>query len=168
MSADFEQLLMQWLQDYEALIYKVIHGFAETEQDRRELFAEITFQLWTSLQNYSGKCAESTWIYRVSLNSAMKWKRSEAKLRKQWASLEKLPLSEQYAAEPRDQAQLKMLYDAIRRLPELGASLVIMHLDGLSYKKMAEISGISESNVGVTLNRARKKLFELMKGDKYV
>ena len=98
----------------------------------------------------------------------MKWKRSEAKLRKQWASLEKLPLSEQYAAEPRDQAQLKMLYDAIRRLPELGASLVIMHLDGLSYKKMAEISGISESNVGVTLNRARKKLFELMKGDKYV
>jgi RNA polymerase sigma-70 factor (ECF subfamily) len=59
---------------------------------------------------------------------------------------------------------VRQLYVAIRQLPKLDASLALMHLDGLSYREMSEVLGITESNVGVKLNRIRKQLAEMLKG----
>ena len=59
---------------------------------------------------------------------------------------------------------VQQLYAAIRQLPKLDASLALMHLDGLSYREMSEVLGITESNVGVKLNRIRKQLAEMLKG----
>jgi RNA polymerase sigma-70 factor (ECF subfamily) len=59
---------------------------------------------------------------------------------------------------------VRQLYAAIRQLPKLDASLALMHLDGLSYREMSEVMGITESNVGVKLNRIRKQLAEMLKG----
>jgi len=65
----------------------------------------------------------------------------------------------------RDEELVQQLYVAIRQLPKLDASLALMHLDGLSYREMSEVLGITESHVGVKLNRIRKKLAEMLKGD---
>jgi RNA polymerase sigma-70 factor (ECF subfamily) len=60
---------------------------------------------------------------------------------------------------------VERLYRAIHQLPKGDAALVLLYLDDLSYREMAEVLGVSESNVGVKLNRAKKALGELMKGD---
>jgi RNA polymerase sigma-70 factor (ECF subfamily) len=52
-------------------------------------------------------------------------------------------------------------------LPKTDAALVLLYLDELSYREMAEVLGVSESNVGVKLNRAKKTLSELMKGESH-
>ncbi len=62
---------------------------------------------------------------------------------------------------------VERLYAAIRRLPKTDAALVLLYLDDLSYRQMAEVLGISESNVGVKLNRAKKALGELMNEDSH-
>ena len=58
---------------------------------------------------------------------------------------------------------VEQLYSAIHQLPKADAALVLLYLDELSYREMADVLGISESNVGVKLNRAKKALSELMK-----
>ena len=62
---------------------------------------------------------------------------------------------------------VEQLYQAIHRLPKADAALVLLYLDELSYREMAEVLGISESNVGVKLNRAKKALGELMQGNSH-
>jgi RNA polymerase sigma-70 factor, ECF subfamily len=58
---------------------------------------------------------------------------------------------------------VERLNTAIRQLPKTDAALVLLYLDDLSYRQMAEVLGISENNVGVKLNRAKKALAELLK-----
>jgi RNA polymerase sigma-70 factor (ECF subfamily) len=69
------------------------------------------------------------------------------------------------AAQAEQRDQIERLYAAIRQLSKGDAALVLLYLDDLSYREIAEVLGISESNVGVKLNRAKKSLAELM-GDK--
>ena len=66
-----------------------------------------------------------------------------------------------------DMAQIDALYAAIRQLPAPEAALIMMHLDGLTYREMAEVMGISEANVGTKLTRTRALLAQLMKGDRH-
>jgi RNA polymerase sigma-70 factor (ECF subfamily) len=100
----------------------------------------------------------------VTLNTALVWNRGEKKHRKNRDRL--LTFTPQRQADYSGQSEeiIGRLYEAIRKLSKVDASVVLMHLDGLVYSEMAEILGISESNVGVKLNRAKKQLALILDG----
>ena len=160
-----EVLFKRWLEQHSGLVFKVARAFTPRDADRDDLVQEILLQLWRSLPRFEGKAKESTWIYRVALNTALAWHRNEHKRNAKQTPLpavEELPQPDDPIARERDELVAK-LYAAIRRLPKVDAALVLLYLDDLSYREMAEVLGISESNVGVKLNRARKELAELMR-----
>ena len=103
----------------------------------------------------------------MALNTALGWHRKEGRRRARQQPLldpEDLPVAGPDSAEQLQQREVvERLYAAIRRLPKAEAALVLLYLEDLSYREIAEVLGISESNVGVKLNRARKALGELMK-----
>ena len=160
-----EAIFKRWLTQHTGLVFKVARTFAPSDADRADLVQEIFLQLWRSLPRFEGKAKESTWIYRVALNTALAWHRGENKRRTAQTPL----LAIEELAEPDDpvarerEELVANLYAAVRRLPKVDAALVLLYLDDLSYREMAEVLGISETNVGVKLNRARKTLTELMK-----
>ncbi|MGB0373046.1 MAG: RNA polymerase sigma factor [Opitutales bacterium] len=164
MPSNREQTFHIWLKRHEALLYKVIHSFAQSQEDKRELFSEILYQIWLSIPNFEGRSSETTWIYRVAFNSAMSWKRRNQKQAQRWRSLDGLQSAELAIESSSPDPRLKALYSAIHKLSDSYASLIIMHLDGLSYQEMSDISGITTSHVGVKINRAKKQLADLMKG----
>lgn len=160
-----EAVFRRWLKQHSGLVFKVARAFAPGDADRDDLVQEILLQLWRSLPRFEGKAKESTWIYRVALNTALAWRRGENKRRAaQTPSLALDELPEPDDLDRRERAELVAnLYAAVRRLPKVDAALVLLYLDDLSYREMAEVLGISATNVGVKLNRARKTLAELMK-----
>ena len=160
-----EALFTRWVREHSGLVFKVARAFAPGEADREDLGQEILVQLWRSLPRYEGKSRESTWIYRVALNTALAWRRGETKRRAPEAllvAIEELPEPDDPAWRERE-ALVERLYVAIRQLPKVDAALVLLYLDDLGYREMAEVLGISETNVGGKLNRARKTLASLMK-----
>lgn len=156
-----------WLQQYGGLILRVARAYTRTDEDRDDLVQDILLQLWCSLPRFEGKASASTWIYRVALNTALAWRRSDARRRQRQTPLieaEEIPSAEaDHGARLDNQEVVSRLYAAIQQLSKVDAALVLLYLDDLSYREMAEVLGISESNVGVKLNRARKALGELMK-----
>jgi RNA polymerase sigma-70 factor, ECF subfamily len=163
--ASREAVFRRWLEQHTGLVFKVARAFASSDADRDDLVQEILLQLWRSLPRFEGKAKESTWIYRVALNTALAWHRGEKKRRAAqtpFIAIEELPEPDDLDRRERDELVAR-LYAAIRRLPRMDAALVLLYLDDLSYREMAEVLGISETNVGVKLNRARKTLAELMK-----
>ena len=163
-----EALFRHWLADHAGLMWKVVRAFTVTPEDAEDLFQEIAGQLWMSLPAFRGEAKESTWIYRVAFNTALGWKRDEKRRQAKhdkFFELNGAPdfLVEHPALTPNEEI-VRQLYAAIRQLPKLDASLALMHLDGLSYREMSEVLGITESNVGVKLNRIRKQLAAMLKG----
>jgi RNA polymerase sigma-70 factor (ECF subfamily) len=163
-----EKQFKQWLETHKGLIFRVIRTYAVTAKDQDDLFQEILLQLWSSIDNFQGKAKETTWIYRIALNTTLIWQRKETRKRKKHSALV-LEFKETSCIQndtdlPYDSQVLEQLYQAIRQLPVMDSCVIVMHLDGVSYDEMAEVLGISKNHVGVRLNRAKARLAKLMKG----
>ena len=161
-----ESVFKSWLTEHGGAILKVARAYTFTTEDCQDLVQEILLQVWQSLPRFQGRASASTWLYRVALNTALGWHRKEdRRQRRQQPILEAddLPVAGLDSSQQAVQRELvERLYAAIRQLPKAEAALVLLYLDDLSYRQMSEVLGISESNVGVKLNRAKKALGELL------
>ena len=164
-----EKIFKRWLNEYEKLVFKVVKTYAELPQDKDDLFQEILIQLWSSVPNFQGEAKETTWIYRVALNTALVWKSSEKiknkRFRIEFLDIQRLSQSKGDSDEiSQSQQVLDKVYDSIRKLSKSESSIILLYLDGLSYDEISNVLGISISNVGVRLTRVKKKLAQLLKG----
>jgi RNA polymerase sigma-70 factor (ECF subfamily) len=168
---DLGSLFKSWLIEHHGAVLKVARAYTLTIEDCQDLVQEILLQVWRSLPQFQGRAAPSTWIYRVALNTALGWHRKERRRRaRQRPILEVEDLSAAGLDSTRQIVERELvdrLYAAIHQLPGPDAALVLLYLDGLSYRQMAEVLGISEGNVGVKLNRVKKALGELMKEESH-
>jgi RNA polymerase sigma-70 factor (ECF subfamily) len=164
---DQEPLFRKWLSEHGGAVWKVARAYTLTAEDRQDLAQEILLQVWRSLPQFEGRSSASTWSYRVALNTALGWRRKEyprrARQQPLW-EVEDPAIAGADGAGPLEQREMvERLYAAIRQLPKADAALILLYLDDLSYRQMAEVLGTSENNVGVKLNRAKKALGDLMK-----
>lgn len=132
---------------------------------RQDLYQEIMFQLWRSLPSFTGASAVDTWMYRVALNTALAHVRRQSSRRETMLpAIEHLESDTVASSLSADEGALELdehserLHAAIQRLDGIDRMLVTMQLDGRSYREIAEVIGITESNVGVKLHRIRKAL----------
>ncbi len=168
---NLESLFKSWLVEHDGAVLKVARAYTLTTEDCQDLVQEILLQVWCSLPRFQGKAGASTWFYRVALNTALGWHHKERRRRGRQQPLfevEDLSISGlDGAGQVARREAVERLYAAIRRLPKADTALVLLYLDDLSYREMAEVLGISEGNVGVKLNRAKKALGELMKEESH-
>ena len=151
-----EQLdtLENWLKLHRGLIFKVVRVYTVADHD--DLFQEIIIQVWHSIPVFRQEASVTTWLYRIALNTAIKWTKRE----KKYAGAETLDNIQHLLEENRTQIddRLTWLYGEIYRLDEIDRSVTLLLLEGFSYKEMSAMLGISESNVGVKINRIKKQL----------
>lgn len=165
---DHQSVFTKWLEEHSSSVWKVARAYTLTNEECQDLAQEILLQAWGSLSKFEGIAGVSTWFYRVALHTAMNWHRKDRPRRvKQQPFLmcKNLVMENANCAEQIEQREMvDLLYKAIHQLPKADAALVLLYLDELSYREMAEVLGISENQVGVKLNRARKALSAYMKG----
>jgi RNA polymerase sigma factor (sigma-70 family) len=152
-----EERFYAWISAHMGVLHRIARAFA-TGADRHDLLQEMLLALWRAAPAFRGESAETTFIYRVAHNCALTWRRGETTRRKRQAEYERLRVDELTAEDP----LLARLYAAIRTLPSLDRSLLVLALEGQSYSEIATIHGLSESNVGARLTRARTKLTQIM------
>jgi len=160
-----QQQFLIWFDNHLPLIVRAAKTYAADREDQDDLVQEILLQLWSSIPRFRGDAAETTWIYRVALNTALAWTRGQTRRRKRL----KITLREtcqlpSTADEAIEDDVIAQLYDAIRQLPPADRSVVLMQLEGLSYDDMADVLGLTRNHVGVRLTRAKKKLAASLKG----
>ena len=147
-------ILEGWLKLHKGLLFKIVRAYTITDHD--DLFQEIIIQVWRSIPSFRHKSSVTTWLYRIALNTAIRWTKKE----KKYAGAETLDNVQHLLRENSTQIdeRLSWLYDEIYKLDEIDRSVTLLLLEGFSYKQMSAILGISESNVGVKINRIKKQL----------
>jgi RNA polymerase sigma-70 factor (ECF subfamily) len=151
-----EQIFEAWLGRHKGLIFKIVRAYAFTAMDQDDLFQEIALQIWRSVPAFREESSVTTWLYRVAMNTAIKWTRKERK----HAKMEEVEKGEHVLQENITvmDDRLTWLYEEIHRMDKIDRSIALLMLDGFSYKEMAYVLGITESNVGVKINRIKKQL----------
>ncbi|MGC4073299.1 MAG: sigma-70 family RNA polymerase sigma factor [Nibricoccus sp.] len=168
-AAEQHTLFSRWLAEHVALLHHVANGFAEGA-DRHDLMQELMVALWRAVPAFRGAAQPSTFIYRVAYNTALTWKRGQSNYRRRVETFEaEMPVTAQPEAgadaqrSTRDREALALMYAEIRALPPIERSLLLMHLDDVSYAGMAEVLGMSESAIGARLTRVKQRLISTLK-----
>ena len=121
---------------------------------------EILLQLWKSFSKFDGRVKISTWIYRIALNTAISFYRNDSKLNNKKTSIDASFITLPQIESDSESDKLSILYQFIERLDELDKALILLYLEDNKYKEIAEIIGISETNVATKISRIKKSLKE--------
>lgn len=139
------------IKEHEALIYKVARAYAPDEEDRKDLYQEIVYQLWKSFPNFRKEAKVSTWMYRVALNTSI----THAKKAKKNKNQSSIDIELLNIADDTDhvlEERVQMLYAHIQQLNLIEKGIILLFLEGKSYEEIANITGLSPTNIGTRLS----------------
>jgi len=152
-----KEAFLQLLREYERLLYKVCGYYATNPEDKKDLYQEIVLQCWHAFPRFRAEAQASTWLYRIALNTAITHKRKENKRIPTVYTEKEFDVPEQLFSRA-DQEQYALMQRLIQELPSLEKALVLLYFEDRPHAEIAEIMGISVSNVGTRLARIREKL----------
>ena len=158
-----EKEFLERIEKHKGIIFKISKMYMDNKEDQEDLFQEIVLQIWKSYSGFQHKSSFSTWMYRVAINTAIIFLRTDKK-RSFVDKNKSLEHFENVANEPSSEKEIQMqkMYTAIQKLNPIDKALIFYYLEDLSGKEIAQQMGISEVNVRVKLNRAKQKLKDLM------
>ncbi len=147
------------LEEHKRILYKVASSYCRNPADRQDLVQEMAVALWKSFGRYDDRHRFSTWMYRIALNVAISFYRSEVRRTRHTLPSGDSVLVLAAAVEPSEpDEELLVLQSLMRQLGELDRAILILYLDENSYDTIAGILGISETNVGTKIGRIKQKL----------
>ena len=158
MDSELERSFVQQLQENQNLIHKICRLYTDGEDAHKDLFQEITIQLWKAFPQFRGDSKFTTWAYRVGLNTAITLYRKKTKSINTIEFDGKLHKIDQDEYNYEEEEHIKLLYQAVQQLNDIEKALVFMYLEDKDYSEIAETLGISEVNARVKMNRIKGKL----------
>lgn len=146
---------------------RIASSYTNTPADRDDLVQDMALALWRALPAFRRECSMRTFVYRIAHNRALHFlarrRTSDAALEQTLEPADPAPSLEAIVLQKQN---VRKLSESVRRLPIGYRHVVVLLLEGLDYAEIGEVLGISESNVGVRLNRARTLLRQIMEGQK--
>ena len=151
---EFENVVRQ----YKANLYMICYMYAKDSDEANDFFQETLIRLWLGISQLRGESNINTWLSRICINTCI------SSLRKKKKHSQTIPLSidvELLEETSENGKQLAQMYRLINKLGVLDKALVLLWLDNMSYADIAEVMGLTVSNVSVKLMRIKEKLKEM-------
>jgi len=155
---ELEHQFVTALENNQNIVHKVCTLYTNDRAAHKDLFQEITIQLWKAYPKFRGESKFSTWMYRVALNTAITlYRKSKRRIQTQdYESVIFKIKADEY--DDTEEQQLKLMYKAVKELGDIDKALVFLYLEDKNYSEISETLGITEVNARVKMNRIKTKL----------
>ncbi len=153
-----QQFFQEIIEQHKGILFKVARTYCPDEEERQDLIQEMMIQIWQSVHKYNDQYKITTWLYRISLNVAISFYRKNSTRTKKFTDLNELMMETPVEDKLENETQLNLLEQFIGELKEIDKALMILYLEDKSHTEIAEILGMSVSNVGTKIGRIKEKL----------
>ena len=153
-----KKTFLRLLEEHKGIVIKICNAYCQGRDDKEDLSQEIVYNLWKAFSSYTPDYKFSTWLYRVALNVAISYYRREKRSLQFSAYDENLIIYNEEGYDKAMDGNLLLLQQFIFELKEIDKSIMLLYLDDKSYREIAEITGISETNVATKINRMKINL----------
>jgi len=160
-----EKEFISLIKKHKAILHKICNIYFYRNPYKEDYYQEMLIRAWRSFPNFKNKSAFSTWLYRVSLNTAIDIIRKQ-NLYPVHNSLTKMEFNIPESDSCPEPDMKGILYRAINLLSDVEKAIILLYLEEFSYKEIAEIIGITESNIGVKINRIKNQLIKLLQDER--
>jgi len=158
MEKEFTELLYQ----NQGIVHKICSLYFYNRDEKEDYKQELIIQLWKAFPSFNNKSKFSTWMYRVCLNAAIDIVRKE-KIQPKFVKYDHHDITMPHDSKSELNDNQEKLYQAINKLSDIDKAIITLYLEEFSYKEIAEIIGISESNTGVKINRIKSLILKSIK-----
>jgi RNA polymerase sigma-70 factor (ECF subfamily) len=156
---ELEKSFITIVRQYERVIYKVCSFYKSDEFPLADLYQEVVCSLWLAFPKFRNECALSTWIYRIALNTCITGVRKD--IRRPKSIVPVAMLAESLPAPESMEENIREMYRLIAQLKTLEKAIVLLYLEEKSYQEIADVTGLTVSNVATKLKRAKEKLIQM-------
>jgi RNA polymerase sigma-70 factor (ECF subfamily) len=157
-----EKYFIQQIKANEKIIHKIINLYVDDAEDEKDLYQEVLMQAWKSFKNFKGESKFSTWLYKITLNTTLTFRRKERRVIK----TEGAELKASDAANERRE-DYEELYYLIKQLNAVDKMIMTLHLDGFKNHEISEMTGLDANHINVKLHRLKKRIVEQLKSRSY-
>ena len=156
----YKKEFLELLSSYQGIIHKVNLVYFSVAEDRKDNFQEVVLQMWRAYPQLKNKEKIASWIYAIAINTSVSKIRKDSR----YILSDDLELNFLTTTDTTEtDIDFQRLLSAIRRLKEVDRSIMLLYVEDYSYNEIAEIIGISSSNVGARITRAKKQLEKFLK-----
>lgn len=152
------QELTDLVRRHAGLIHRIAYAYCRNATDREEVVQEVALELWRSRHRYDERFRETTWVYRIAFNVAISFQRRERRHRERRLPVDVHAITIAAAPDVEPAEDVQLLMRCIDELGALDKALVLLYLDGNDHASIADVLGISVSNVGTKLFRIKDRL----------
>jgi RNA polymerase sigma factor (sigma-70 family) len=163
MPEEKEEFFNQLVKDHHASIYRICRAYLYDTSHADDLYQEILYQVWKSLKSFKGNSSISTWIYRISVNTAISFNAKQQRNQHEpMPGADQIPYENTLIVKQEEEARLDHLRFCISKLERQDRLVISLVLEDKSYQEISEIIGTNSNNVGVKINRIKTRLLKLM------
>ncbi|NIJ46608.1 RNA polymerase sigma-70 factor (ECF subfamily) [Wenyingzhuangia heitensis] len=149
---------------YSGIIINICRAYTDSQEDFEDYYQEVCLQIWRSKDKFRGDSKWSTWIYRLTLNICLTLVKKKKKTRQYYSADSIINNEDDDNNTFFSDSDLDLLYDAIKQLSEVDRAIILFYLEEKPNKEIAEIIGTTPNNIGVRVNRIKKRLKKLLDG----
>lgn len=160
MRKERETIFLNALKENQEKLFRVCSIYSKDDEDAKDLFQEVLVHVWRSMTKFKGNSSLSTWMFRIALNVCLRFKSKYTKNQHRFIRLDSMTI-ENFGSEERsggDNEKLMSLRKCVKKLNEGDKAIVALYLEGLPYKEISSILGLSENNIAVKVKRIKFKL----------
>ena len=160
MEKEVETIFLSALEQNREKLFRICSIYSEDEEGAKDLFQEVLVHIWRSMSTFKGNSAIGTWMFRVALNVCLRFKSKYTKNQNRLIRLDSITISNLRSQENNEEENEKLhaLRECVKKLNEGNKAIVVLHLEGLAYKEISSVLGISENYVAVKIKRIKSEL----------
>ncbi|MFD2824517.1 RNA polymerase sigma factor [Lacinutrix iliipiscaria] len=153
------------LKENQDKLYRICSIYSDNNEDSKDLFQEVLVHIWKSMSSFKGSSSIDTWIFRIALNVCLRFKSKHKKNQNRFIRLDSMTIANigSEKANEEDNEKLIALRKCIKKLNEGNKAIVALYLEGLAYREISDILGLSENHIAVKIKRIKSKLFNCIK-----
>ncbi len=149
------------LKENQDKLYRICSIYSDSNEDSKDLFQEVLVHIWKSMSSFKGNSSIDTWVFRIALNVCLRFKSKHTKNQNRFIRLDSMTISNigSEEANEEDSEKLIALKKCVKKLNEGDKAIVALYLEGLAYREISDILGLSENHIAVNIKRIKSKLF---------
>ena len=161
MKKEHETIFLSALEQNQEKLFRICSIYSVDNEDAKDLFQEVLVHVWRSMSTFKGNSLIGTWMFRIALNVCLRFKSKHTKNQNRLIRLDSLTISNIGSEENSEEENEKLiaLRKCVKRLNEADKAIVALYLEGVVYREISSILGLSENHVAVKVKRIKSKLF---------
>ena len=160
MNKELENLFLTVLEQNQQKLFRICSVYSKNSEDTKDLFQDVLINIWKSMPSFESKSSLETWVYRITLNTCLRFRSNHIKKQERFVFMENMNnVNTQTEVENTEQKEkLLQLRNCISTLNKGDKAIITLYLERLPYKEISNITGLTENNIAVKIKRIKKKL----------